>query len=132
MPINHMIYYQDVDEGRTQVSEEDLRQRKTKAVLGWLVRGALRVLCMVFDQAQTTCDRCSHHACWLRPCAMQEHQVGRERVELVRILQGHHVIVRGGPDEGQRLLDALLVRCALQPGTPCSGTGTCYWAYTAI
>ena len=36
--------------------------------------------------------------------------MGKERVELVRMLQAHHVIVRGGPDEGQRLLDALLVR----------------------
>lgn len=40
---------------------------------------------------------------------MQEHQVGKERVKVVQILQAHHVIVRGGPEEGKQLIDALLV-----------------------
>jgi hypothetical protein len=41
---------------------------------------------------------------------VQEHQVGREKVEVVQILQSHHVIVRGGAEEGRRLVDALVVR----------------------
>lgn len=38
--------------------------------------------------------------------------MGKESVALVQILQAHHVIVRGGPEEGQKLLGALLVSCS--------------------
>ena len=40
---------------------------------------------------------------------MQEANVGKDRLELVRLLQEHRVIVRGGGEEGRRLLTALLV-----------------------
>ncbi len=51
-------------------------------------------------------------------CIVQEHQVGREKLDVVQILQAHHVIVRGGPEEGTRLIDALLVRpcCDMKHG----------------
>lgn len=40
---------------------------------------------------------------------LQEHQVGKEKLDVVQILQAHHVIVRGGPEEGNKLIKALLV-----------------------
>lgn len=65
----------DLEDGSTSrhISEEEMRQRKNKAVKAWL-----------------------------------EHQVGKEKLDLVQILQAHHVIVRGGPKEGSKLITALL------------------------
>lgn len=40
---------------------------------------------------------------------MQEHRFGIEKVELVKLLQLHGVVVKGGPEGGQQLVDALLV-----------------------
>ena len=40
---------------------------------------------------------------------LQEEQVGKEKVEVTKLLQRLNVIVRGGPEEGRRLLDALVV-----------------------
>jgi hypothetical protein len=40
---------------------------------------------------------------------VQEHQVGKEKLDVVQILQAHHVIVRGGPEEGTKLINALIV-----------------------
>ena len=42
-------------------------------------------------------------------CFMQEHRFGSERVKLVKLLQQHGVVVKGGPEGGQKLLEALLV-----------------------
>ena len=44
----------------------------------------------------------------------QEAQLGKDRMELGKLLQSHHVLVRGGPDEGQKLIEALLVRSCSQ------------------
>ena len=41
--------------------------------------------------------------------------MGKERVELVRLLQAHGVVVRGGAEQGQQLLAALLVRAMMLP-----------------
>ncbi|BDA51049.1 hypothetical protein COCOBI_17-2690 [Coccomyxa sp. Obi] len=65
----------EFEDGSTSrdISEEEMRQRKNKAVKAWL-----------------------------------EHQVGKEKLDVVQILQAHHVIVRGGPEEGNKLISALL------------------------
>ena len=42
--------------------------------------------------------------------AWLDKQVGPEKLELAKLLQEHAVIVRGGPDHAQRLMDALIVR----------------------
>ena len=39
----------------------------------------------------------------------QESEFGPEKVALVKVLQTHGVVVKGGPEGGQRLIDALLV-----------------------
>ena len=39
-----------------------------------------------------------------------EHRVGAEKLHLAKLLQEHNVIVRGGAEQGQKLMDALLVR----------------------
>ena len=108
------MLHQVVDEGSsTRISEEELRQRKSKAVMSWLVRGLPSILPRPRSIPTITGNACAKYssdsACRVHANAMQEHSVGKERVELVRMLQAHHVIVRGGPEEGQRLLDALLV-----------------------
>ncbi|EIE21242.1 hypothetical protein COCSUDRAFT_57146 [Coccomyxa subellipsoidea C-169] len=70
-----ILFEQEFEEGSTfrSITEDEMRQRKNKAVKAWL-----------------------------------EHQVGGEKLDVVQILQSHHVIVRGGPEEGTRLIDALL------------------------
>ncbi len=40
--------------------------------------------------------------------AALESAFGADRMRVVRILQDHQVVVRGGPDEASKLLDALL------------------------
>ena len=35
--------------------------------------------------------------------------MGKEKLDVVQILQAHHVIVRGGPEEGTKLINALIV-----------------------
>ncbi|KAK9806456.1 hypothetical protein WJX73_009507 [Symbiochloris irregularis] len=40
--------------------------------------------------------------------AWLEHRFGNEKVELVKLLQKHGVIVRGGPEGGESLIAALL------------------------
>ena len=35
--------------------------------------------------------------------------MGKDKVELVKLLQKHNVVVRGGPEDGQKFIDALLV-----------------------
>ncbi len=42
--------------------------------------------------------------------AWLDKQVGPEKLELAKLLQEHAVIVRGGPENAQRLMDALIVR----------------------
>ena len=42
--------------------------------------------------------------------AWLDKQVGPEKLELAKLLQEHAVIVRGGPEHAQRLMDALIVR----------------------
>ena len=39
----------------------------------------------------------------------QEGKFGPEKVALVKLLQQHGVVVKGGPEGGQQLLDALMV-----------------------
>jgi hypothetical protein len=39
----------------------------------------------------------------------QEARFGKEKMELVKILQHHHVVIRGSNEEGQQFVDALLV-----------------------
>ncbi|KAK9901993.1 hypothetical protein WJX75_000523 [Coccomyxa subellipsoidea] len=65
----------EVEDGNTyrSITEDEMRQRKNKAVKIWL-----------------------------------EHQVGKEKLDVVQILQAHHVIVRGGPEEGTKLINALI------------------------
>ena len=45
--------------------------------------------------------------------AWLDKQVGTEKLELAKLLQEHAVIVRGGPEHAQRLMDALIVRYAV-------------------
>jgi hypothetical protein len=40
---------------------------------------------------------------------VQEERLGAEQVALVKILQTHGVVVRGGAEHGRKLVDALLV-----------------------
>ena len=35
--------------------------------------------------------------------------MGRDRMDAAKLLQQHNVIVRGGPQDGKKLLDALVV-----------------------
>ena len=42
--------------------------------------------------------------------AWLDKQVGAEKLHLAKLLQQHGVIVRGGQEQGQKLMDALLVR----------------------
>lgn len=35
--------------------------------------------------------------------------MGADKVRLAKLLQQHHCVVRGGPEEGQKLMQALLV-----------------------
>jgi hypothetical protein len=100
---------QDVEEGSswTKLSEEEMRQRKSRAVLSWLVRARMQLCVHGLPLRQ------SFHDSWVK----QEHSVGKERVELVRLLQAHGVVVRGGAEQGQRLLAALLV-CLLSLAWP--------------
>ena len=45
---------------------------------------------------------------------MQEAQVGAEKVAVAQILKDHNVLVRGGPEQGTKLMDALVVsRCCI-------------------
>ena len=48
--------------------------------------------------------------------AWLDKQVGPEKLELAKLLQEHAVIVRGGPDHAQRLMDALIVRAVASCG----------------
>ena len=41
--------------------------------------------------------------------APQEERMGRDKLEVAKLLQRHSVIVRGGAEEGRKLLDALVV-----------------------
>ena len=50
---------------------------------------------------------------------MQEAKVGKDKLELVRLLQEHRVIIRGGGEEGQQLLNALLVS-KMRPSLHCA------------
>ena len=60
---------------------------------------------------------------------LQEEQMGQDRMDVARLLQQHSVIVRGGPQEGKKLLDALVVSpsqlgCGLDS---CMSTIQCPW-----
>lgn len=35
--------------------------------------------------------------------------MGREKVQVAQILKDHNVLVRGGPEQGSKLMDALVV-----------------------
>lgn len=49
---------------------------------------------------------------------IQEAQVGAEKVAVAQILKDHNVLVRGGPEQGTKLMDALLVsRCCVSNST---------------
>lgn len=49
-----------------------------------------------------------------------EHRVGAEKLQLAKLLQEHNVIVRGGAEQGQKLMDALLVRLYSSVAQHCS------------
>ena len=62
---------------------------------------------------------------------LQEEQMGQDRMDAARLLQQHNVIVRGGPQEGKKLLDALVVSpsqlgCSLDS---CMSTIQCPWRF---
>ena len=40
---------------------------------------------------------------------MQEKTVGRDKIEVAQILKDHGALVRGGPEQGQKLMEALMV-----------------------
>ena len=48
-----------------------------------------------------------------RPAATQEDKMGRDKLDVAKLLQRHNVIVRGGAEEGRKLLDALVVSSLL-------------------
>ena len=108
---------QDIEDGSTfrQISEEEMRQRKNKAVKAWLVwLCATQHLCFQGSLPDNELLSVSRHwTCWqssVSPLSeLQEHQVGKEKLDVVQILQAHHVMVRGGPEEGNKLIKALLV-----------------------
>ena len=45
--------------------------------------------------------------------------MGRDRMDVARLLQRHSVIVKGGPQEGRRLLDALVVSTSAVEHSTC-------------
>jgi len=45
--------------------------------------------------------------------AWLDKQVGPQKLELAKLLQEHAVIVRGGSENAQRLMDALIVRAVV-------------------
>ena len=44
--------------------------------------------------------------------------MGREKVQVAQILKDHNVLVRGGPEQGTKLMEALVVGLLTKP--PCS------------
>ncbi|KAL0048033.1 hypothetical protein WJX82_006159 [Trebouxia sp. C0006] len=40
--------------------------------------------------------------------AWMEGQVGRDKVQVAQILKDHNVLVRGGPEQGSKLMEALV------------------------
>lgn len=60
-------------------------------------------------------------------CVSQASKVGAERVEVAQILQSHHVIVRGGPEQGKLLMDALLVSHSLRPAPQFMSSSTKFY-----
>ena len=51
----------------------------------------------------------SSKSCEANVSGLQEEQMGRDKVDVAKLLQRHNVIVKGGPEEGRRLMDALVV-----------------------
>ena len=47
---------------------------------------------------------------------LQESQVEPDKIRVAQILKEHNVLVRGGPEQGTKLMDALVV------GTSCSSS----------
>ena len=45
--------------------------------------------------------------------------MGRDRMEVAKLLQRHNVIVKGGPQEGRKLLDALVVSTSAIDSSTC-------------
>jgi len=55
----------------------------------------------------------SSTSCEANVSGLQEEQMGRDKVAVAKLLQRHNVIVKGGPEEGRRLMDALVVSLLL-------------------
>ena len=45
--------------------------------------------------------------------------MGRDRMDVAKLLQRHNVIVKGGPQEGRKLLDALVVSTSAIEDSTC-------------
>ncbi len=67
-----------------------------------------------------------------RAATVQEERLGAEQVALVKILQTHGVVVRGGAEHGRKLVDALLVcRTLLLAENHASYRACPAWLYVA-
>jgi hypothetical protein len=94
--------YQDEGrlDGEANFSEEELRDRKAAAVTAWMVSFSFSVGTSV---SRSTWNQYAN-------CPWQEAKVGADKIALAKLLRNHHVLVRGGVEEGQKLMDALMVR----------------------
>ena len=79
----------------------------------------------------------SPHLLTQNTLSKQEQKFGGEKVELIKLLQRHGVIVRGGPEAGEQFINALLVGCGRLGNVPltlcsfitlwlCTGAGVCF------
>ena len=96
--------------GPHNISEKELEERKGGAVTAWLVRNMHKHMPehgtgLNFDITQLQSST----------AAMQEQKIGRERVAVARILQRNGVIVKGGQEQGFKLMDELVVGPGLLP-----------------
>ena len=68
--------------------------------------------CLIHSTWMSQATVCVHSDA-LSETFLHPEQVGAEKLELAKLLQEHAVIVRGGPEHAQRLIDALIVRLHL-------------------
>ena len=64
------------------------------------------------NQRHMACPCCHEIMCvWpkAQPAVSQEDRMGRDKLDVAKLLQRHNVIVKGGAEDGRKLLDALVV-----------------------
>ncbi len=102
------LHYQEKD-----VTEAELRERKSRAVRAWMVGQPCRSSCASICTCARRCIRHAHDTGMPSSkitllCSLQEANVGPDKMRLAKILKDHQCLVRGSAEQGQKLMDALL------------------------